>query len=412
MLYKVVNSKNENIFTIFIQIYKKNKPNCYKIPFRESLTRFNNSKYLILYFDNDTQITITQEEINKYNIFIKHNEIIKTIIGDSFVQAYSDYVRERDEIIDRDLDDKSVAPVRFACAQYRFFSSTNKKTKIRKYKIDYDKKEKDWNIQKKHIDKNILDSPYQNFNVGFIMLRHMSDNKSKNYYKISYEHIRKYYPENKIIIIDDHSDKKYIDTKLENTLYKTTVINSEYPSKRGELLPYLYFIKNKYFDTAVIVHDSSFINNNINFDVKDCKMIWEFPSHCKLQYQDQEVLIRSLKNNNNILKTHQNFSSWKGCFGGMTIITHQYLTYINNKHNLFNLIPKIKNRYNRMSFERVLACILYSNKPTTESLLGNILSYNPPYLKNMPDTIEYENLIKSNLSTYNELPILKLWTGR
>ena len=96
-------------------------------------------------------------------------------------------------------------------------------------------------IYKKHIDKNILDSPYQNFNVGFIMLWHMSDNKSKNYYKISYEHIRKYYPENKIIIIDDHSDKKYIDTKLENTLYKTTVINSEYPSKRGDFVTIFIF---------------------------------------------------------------------------------------------------------------------------------------------------------------------------
>ena len=139
-------------YLLFLSKFIKNKPNCYKIPFRESLTRFNNSKYLILYFDNDTQTTITQEEINKYNIFIKHNEIVKTI-GDSFVQAYSDYVRERDEIIDRDLDDKSVVPVRFACAQYRFFSSTNKKTKIRKYKIDYDKKEKDWNIQKTYRQK-------------------------------------------------------------------------------------------------------------------------------------------------------------------------------------------------------------------------------------------------------------------
>merc|ERR1719421_2445049 len=32
--------------------------------------------------------------------------MIIAIIGDSFVQAYSEYVRERDELLERDLDDK------------------------------------------------------------------------------------------------------------------------------------------------------------------------------------------------------------------------------------------------------------------------------------------------------------------
>ena len=45
--------------------------------------------------------------------------------------------------------------------------------------------------------------------LGFIILRHVSKKKPKSAicWKICYERIRKYYPENKIIIIDDNSYK-------------------------------------------------------------------------------------------------------------------------------------------------------------------------------------------------------------
>ena len=42
------------------------------------------------------------------------------------------------------------------------------------------------------------------------------------------------------------------------------IINSEFPG-RGELLPYIYFLKYKWFDNAVIIHDSVFFHKTIDF---------------------------------------------------------------------------------------------------------------------------------------------------
>ena len=74
--------------------------------------------------------------------------------------------------------------------------------------------------------------------IGFIVLRHVNNELTNKYWIYSYHCIRKFYPENFIIIIDDNSDYKYI---TDEKLYKTKIINSEFP-KRGELLPYYYFL--------------------------------------------------------------------------------------------------------------------------------------------------------------------------
>ena len=83
----------------------------------------------------------------------------------------------------------------------------------------------------------------------------------------------------------------------------------------------------------------------------------------------------------------------------MSIITYKHLEYINNRYDLSKLLPYIKTRYNRMSFERVIACILQINNKH-KSLLGNIHKY-------CRWGIKYEQISK-----YKHLPIIKVWTGR
>lgn len=258
------------------------------------------------------------------------------------------------------------------------------------------------------IKKNIPDKIENNVDVGFIMLRHMSDNVSKNYYKFSYKHIRKYYPEHRIVIIDDHSKPKFVEKGYENKLYKTQVIYSEYPPGRGELLPYLYYIKNNFFKTAVILHDSAFLNKHINFDTTDYAFLWHFSSTFCSQDQDQRSLIQALDNNKAIRELYPKKQKWKGCFGAMTVITHEYLIKINNKYNLFKLVNKIKNRHNRMSFERIIACVLQSEIPG-KSLFGNIINYR----RKLPHrNIRFQDIVNSNIDRYKKLPILKVWSGR
>lgn len=231
-------------------------------------------------------------------------------------------------------------------------------------------------------------------NVGFIILRHVTNEITTAYWELCYDHIRRYYPENLIMIIDDNSKQEFI---KEKELYKTTIINSEYHG-RGELLPYYYYLNNKLFDIAVIFHDSVFINEYIDFSKIDkYKIIWHFEHHWD-QIEDETKILK-IFNDEELLAFHENKNLWKGCFGGMSVISHDYLTFINSKYEISKLLDHILNRYNRMSFERVIACLLQKHQ-INESMFGNILEY-------------CENGTKFNeMEKYTYLPLLKIWTGR
>ncbi len=229
--------------------------------------------------------------------------------------------------------------------------------------------------------------------IGFIVLRHVNSKLTNKYWITCVNSIRKYYPENNILIIDDNSNYEYI---TEETLYKTTIINSEYP-KRGELLPYYYYLHNKLFDIAVIIHDSVVVNNYIDMSVEKYKFLWEF-EHNWDQIEDETRMI-NVFNDLELNKFYENKNLWKGCFGGMTIITHDYLNYINNKYDISKLLDCVLNRYNRCSFERVIACLL-QKEGKKETLLGNIHNY-------CNWGIGINEIYK-----YKNLPLIKYWTGR
>lgn len=232
--------------------------------------------------------------------------------------------------------------------------------------------------------------------IGFIILRHVNSKITNNYWISCMNSIRVLYPENKILIIDDNSDYNFI---TEEKLYKTTIINSEYP-KRGELLPYYYYLHNKLFDIAVIIHDSTIINKHIDFNVDSYKSLWNFAHTDQDQIEDETLMIKSF-NNTELLNFYNNRNLWRGCYGGMSVITHDYLSYINSKYAIENLLPLILNRYNRMSFERVIGCILAIHaKPQT--LFGDIHQYCKWGL-----CFNSENFHK-----HKHLPIFKYWSGR
>ena len=132
-------------------------------------------------------------------------------------------------------------------------------------------------------------------------------------------------------------------------LYNTIIIQSEYPG-RGEVLPYFYYLHNKLFDTAVIIHDSVFINKKLNLEVKNFKFLWKFNNNIASQEKDEINLIKYLNNNRFLLKFYNKRDYWSGCFGGMVVINHTYLKYIDTIYNIGNLLNCIKTRYNRCSF--------------------------------------------------------------
>jgi hypothetical protein len=229
--------------------------------------------------------------------------------------------------------------------------------------------------------------------IGFIILRHVNSELTNKYWSNCYDCIRKYYTENNILIIDDNSKYEYI---KEKELYKTTIINSEYHG-RGEVLPYYYYLHNKLFDTAVIIHDSVFINKYIDFNVEKYKIIWEFEHYW--DNIEEEMFMIKLFNDEELINFYNNKHLWKGCFGGMSIITHEYLKYINTKYDISKLLDHILSRKERYSFERVIGCLLQANIQNN-SLLGNIHNY-----CNWGITFEQKQYV-------THLPLIKVWSRR
>jgi len=258
--------------------------------------------------------------------------------------------------------------------------------------------------------------------LGFVILRHVNNTETDRYWKICYERVRKYYPKSDIVIIDDNSNYKLVDMVFQNGLYKTTVIRSMWAG-RGELLPYFYYVSYGWFDTAVILHDSVFINKYIDFEEalsngRGYRFLWEFGVKQDSLYMSHRVdevkLLRRLGtcDVDKLLEFHRG-NEWIGCFGAMSVVTLTYLKKVNLLFPLENLLDGIVGRFNRMSFERIVACIFqYIDKSATircektvslddgRSLFGNIFKY-------CKFGISFNNAI-----VQNNLPMIKAWTGR
>ena len=135
----------------------------------------------------------------------------------------------------------------------------------------------------------------------------------------------------------------------------------------------------------------------VSLPVDKYKLLWEFEHHWD-QIEDETNMIKQF-NDPDLMAFYENKSLWKGCFGCMSIITHDYLAEVNRSYPLSKLLPLITTRFNRCSFERVIACLLQKNEEK-ETLLGNIHEYCPWELR-----FDQKHL-------YCHLPLIKVWTGR
>lgn len=233
--------------------------------------------------------------------------------------------------------------------------------------------------------------------LGFIILRHVRDEVTNSYWINCYKCIRFHYPEANILIVDDNSNDKYVTTS--ETLYKVTIINSEYPG-RGEILPYYYYLHNKLFEVAVIFHDAVFMNKymDFNIDIDNYEFLWHFEHHWD-QIEDETKMI-NVFNDDELKRLHQNKNEWKGCFGAMCIIKYEYLKQVCEKYDIRKLFDLITTRHNRCSFERVISCLLHDHSHKKYSLLGRIHDY-CPFGMNINQVIGFTHL-----------PLIKVWSGR
>jgi len=240
--------------------------------------------------------------------------------------------------------------------------------------------------------------------LGFMITRHVNSEQTNSLWIESYNSIRKFYPDNIIMIIDDNSDINFIKIPENLGLINCFVIQSEFP-QRGEILALYYFNKYKLFDKAVIVHDSVFFQSKVDFNsIEDIKFLWYFYHDWDDTINEKQIL-KTLHPSTTLLDMYEEKESWYGCFGAQCVISREFLSKLVKKYNIFDLLSSIRTRSDRMAFERIFGLICCHEKPDFYddcSLFGNIMTY----CKWNYTFKEYKE------KPFSGLPIIKVWTGR
>ena len=236
---------------------------------------------------------------------------------------------------------------------------------------------------------------------GYIVLRHVNSEETNEYWKECLRRIWKVDSEASIVVIDDNSDASFVDEMIGGH----TVVHSENEEVgSAELLPYLLLLRHKWFDRAVIVHDSVFFNSYLSFDhVKEFEFLWSF-KHDWNKEQNEKGLINELECSEELLSFYDRKDAWKGGFGAMSCIQLSFLEAINEKFKLFQLVPFIKRRFERMAFERIIGILCcYMSKERNHGRFGDLHRY----------FIGNEGQIQfSEIEKFDFLPVVKCWTAR
>jgi len=259
---------------------------------------------------------------------------------------------------------------------------------------------------------------------GFIVLRHVNSELTNEYWNQCVRCIRRFYPQRKIVVVDDNSNKDFVkaDFEYRNIEY----IQSEFP-QRGELLPYYYFHKHHFFENAIIIHDSVFIHRRIEFDVlKKFKVVplWHFSHSRDENYKRSLEISTYLKNSHEIKDQITQLSNkfhilglqkyrWCGCFGVQSYINYNFLDLLQKKYNLFNMLKVIKCRSDRCCLERIYGIIIFlecSELGKINSLFGCISSYKSNEYSWGYSYQQYKDYISKNKKS--PMPYVKVWTGR
>ena len=259
--------------------------------------------------------------------------------------------------------------------------------------------------------------------LGFVLTRHVNSEKTNKYWNECYTCIRKFYPTNTVIIIDDNSKYEYIQTLPETPpITNVFFIQSEFPGL-GELLPYYYLNKYKLFQTAIIIHDSVFIQQPINLETSttsaDVKLIWNFQHHWET-HPDITNEIKNLISKLNtqltqrLLELYEKKDQWTGSFGVMSIINTEYISSTLDKtYHLFNLLEHVTTRTQRCCLERVFGLICADSLQTpAPTLLGDIHHYINQYCNWEYDFDQYMNDKKNNPEKLPHFPMIKTHSGR
>ena len=250
---------------------------------------------------------------------------------------------------------------------------------------------------------------------GFIITRHVNSAQTNRYWNQNVRLLRALYPLRKIVIIDDNSNAEYVcdDGAYDNV----QVIHSTFAG-RGELLPYYYLLKHKFFDNAVILHDGVFIHQRIQFEKlrgMPVLPLWSFNPD-KENVGNTKRIVSHLRNSVGIQRMIANdeialplfADKWHGCFGVQSYINLSFLERLEQKYKITNLVHVVKCRADRCCLERIFGAIFCAEYPTLlkhNSLLGNIMTY-------QAWGYSYDEYTDDLQTGTIPRKVVKIWTGR
>ena len=251
--------------------------------------------------------------------------------------------------------------------------------------------------------------------LGFVILRHVTSKITDLYWKESYHAIRRWYPTEPILIVDDSSKKEWLREDI--VLTNCTVIYDTEHGGCAELLPYYYAHRLRPAQRVVVLHDSVFVHRPLAIgswqEDTGIQFLWSIP-HCHDGPIQREIheLIDALPEGDRehvrSMYTHTK-ADWTGAFGVMSVVDVGWLDKVEKRFGgLFERwFPVLKNREYRCALERVFGLIAYyhGRREVLPPLFGLIMESIPWGTTFSQYLLDYE--------TYREThPMMKVWSGR
>ena len=239
----------------------------------------------------------------------------------------------------------------------------------------------------------------------FVILRNIRHTKDNDLWISSYNSIRRFYT-NPIKIIDDNSRINTVNGKLVDT----EIIQSEW-NGAGEILPYYYFMKHKWAERMIFIHDSMFLSRPF----KDTELSAPVRFHWYFVADERKysTYLSTLSHSEDLIEYSKQRSTWKGCFGATSIISLDLVQSLEKKYGIFSrLTMAIRTRPDREMFERIFGIILFYEGHVTASScsnFGDIFQY-PYAFESQFQTLETASRLL--LDTRYDTAIVKVWRGR
>lgn len=244
------------------------------------------------------------------------------------------------------------------------------------------------------------DIAYSRAPMGFVIVRHVNSKQTDYYWKECYTCIRNWY-DVPILIVDDSSNKEFLHDNM--NLVNCRVVYDTERKGCGELLGYYYFHQLRPFETAVIIHDSVFIQKWIDFSLRgNMQFLWTFNSAWDTELEQYyHELCGPMPQCEEILAFYY-LRQFRGCFGLMSVISSAFLDLL-AEDGLFLALEQIKGRRDaRSALERVLGFMAFRRDPTIQVRWGEIHSYmrwGTTFLEYLAESV-------------GDLEVVKVWTGR